>query len=140
MCKTRQLELFVFEEIVYKGNQGKTCNKCNEFLPLSAFSNHSGSNYLRPECKKCNNKLSKRRNKLRAENQPPDKDYKCPICLRTEVEVSGKGNSKNGPWVVDHCHTTGEFRGWLCHPCNRGIGCFDDDTEMLNRVIRYLKK
>ena len=34
-------------------------------LPLSSFSVSSGANFLRPECKKCNNDLSKVRNRLR---------------------------------------------------------------------------
>src|SRR5262245_54201848 len=27
----------------------------------------------------------------------------------------------------DHCHETGEFRGWLCNLCNTGIGKLGDN-------------
>ena len=117
----------------------KLCNKCNTLLPLSNFSAHSGGNYLRPECKKCNNELSKIRNYLRAIHGEPTKNYRCPICLGSEEDVKGKGNTKNGSWVLDHCHETESFRGWLCHKCNRALGGFDDNIDILNRAINYLK-
>lgn len=39
---------------------------------------------------------------------------------------------------VDHCHKTGLRRGLLCSHCNRGIGCFFDDTEIMKKAIDYL--
>lgn len=117
----------------------KVCNKCHQELPIDNFSMHSGSNYRRPECKKCNNVLSRDRKKLRDENPLPDDDYVCPICGRSASECVGEGNSKNGPWVLDHCHSSKEFRGWLCHKCNRAIGCFNDDPELLISALKYLE-
>jgi hypothetical protein len=38
----------------------------------------------------------------------------------------------------DHCHRTKQFRGWLCGECNRGIGMFKDDINLLARAIVYL--
>ena len=89
-------QLNLFDSIVEKKGATKICNKCNKNLPLTSFSSHSGANYLRPECKKCNNKLSKIRLELKAKYGNPPKDYKCPICSKTEEEVAGKGNNKNG--------------------------------------------
>jgi len=40
----------------------------------------------------------------------------------------------------DHCHDSGEFRGWLCVQCNVGIGALGDTEEGLMRAIAYLKK
>lgn len=56
---------------------------------------------------------------------------RCEICGCTEEE---NGRSL----ALDHCHSTGRFRGWLCQVCNHGIGHFRDSPELLNRAIRYL--
>lgn len=40
----------------------------------------------------------------------------------------------------DHCHKKKEFRGWLCHGCNIGLGMFKDSPKLLMRAIQYLKK
>lgn len=40
---------------------------------------------------------------------------------RPEVcELCGNPGSKLGI-MFDHCHQTGQFRGWLCHGCNAGL-------------------
>ena len=116
----------------------KLCNKCNRNLPINNFNFASGGNYLRSECKQCNNALRRVREGLREKHGMPDDNHICPICLGTKEEVSGQGNNKNGPWVLDHCHETESFRGWLCHKCNRSLGGFNDDKEYLRRAIEYL--
>ena len=63
----------------------------------------------------------------------------CSKCDQDEEQVKGKGNTKNGSWVLDHCHETETFRGWLCHKCNRALGGFDDCIEILGRAITYLE-
>ena len=122
------------------GNGERTCSKCNQLLPLSAYSTSNGASYLRAECRACNNKLQIVRKRLHEKYGKAPENYTCPICLGTEEDVKGKGNTKNGSWVLDHCHETEQFRGWLCHKCNRALGGFDDDEEMLLRAITYLKE
>lgn len=39
---------------------------------------------------------------------------------------------------LDHDHSTGAFRGWLCETCNLGLGQFRDDPTLLARAIEYL--
>jgi len=41
---------------------------------------------------------------------------------------------------VDHCHITGQFRGWICKNCNTGLGKFFDDSKFLIKAIEYLHK
>ena len=135
-----QLELFETPENGDLGaGEGKVCSKCNEYLPLSYFSMTSGGNYLRPECRPCNRYLHYVRDLLRKQYGMPPKGYLCPICNQDEQQVRGKGNTKNGSWVLDHCHETETCRGWLCHKCNRALGGFDDCIEILSRAITYLE-
>ena len=68
----------------------------------------------------------------------PQEGYHCPICKGSEEDVKGRGNTKNGSWVLDHDHEQETFRGWLCHKCNRALGGFDDDTDKLTAAIEYL--
>jgi hypothetical protein len=133
-----QLDLFSTMSPSIKDGDTKTCNKCNLTLHVSSFSSHSGANYLRPECRKCNAELSKVRNSLRSSTTPPADDHVCPICLLDAKQTAGKGNKRNGSWVLDHSHTTDTARGWLCHRCNRAIGSFGDDVDIMKRAIRYL--
>lgn len=124
--------VFGIEEV-----ESKVCTKCNENLPLSEYSPSNGGNYLRSECKSCAKKLAKQIEGYKC--IPVPDDYKCPICLGTEEECRGLGGKKVGTWCVDHNHNTGEFRGWLCHSCNRTIGNFHEDTAKMRRAIEYLE-
>jgi len=60
-------------------------------------------------------------------------NYKCAIC-GNEDEVEGR------KLAIDHCHTTGKVRGLLCGKCNRGLGLFYDNQELLSNAIKYLTK
>jgi len=56
-------------------------------------------------------------------------DHVCEICGR-----------KDGLFRIDHDHKTGLVRGLLCHKCNIGLGCFDDNLELLKSAISYLEE
>lgn len=52
------------------------------------------------------------------------------------------GATSPGPvafFHVDHNHSTGAVRGLLCHLCNLGIGCLQDDPRLIERAARYVR-
>jgi len=40
---------------------------------------------------------------------------------------------------IDHDHITGLVRGLLCQKCNTGIGKFEDNPDLVERALYYLK-
>lgn len=42
--------------------------------------------------------------------------------------------------VIDHCHATGKVRKLLCHNCNRALGLFKDDVEVLRKAASYIEE
>lgn len=135
-----QLDLIETEKSIDPSLETKICSKCNEELPVTSFTFVGGQGYRRTECKKCASRLQKEREFLKATTEPPPKNYKCPICKRSEKECAGKGGLKSTTWVLDHNHKSGKFRGWLCHDCNRAIGCFKDDANLLKNALEYMSK
>jgi len=41
---------------------------------------------------------------------------------------------------IDHDHKTGNIRGILCRSCNKGLGHFFDNIDILKGAIFYLEK
>lgn len=62
---------------------------------------------------------------------------RCNLCGLTAEEV-GLGRVKR--LHIDHCHATGKVRGLLCIKCNTGLGCFNDDLDLLRAAGRYLRR
>lgn len=57
-------------------------------------------------------------------------DGSCDLC----------GESGDGRWEnlsIDHCHDTQAFRGLLCSKCNRGLGFFRDNPDLLKLAAEY---
>lgn len=130
----------------------KKCNLCKLIKPIGDYYKCSAvKSGLRGDCKACcnanrvarrkNNKGYERERKLQAnygmsiqdyEEMLEAQDHRCMICRRH------KSNFQKG-LVVDHCHKIGHVRALLCGPCNKGLGLFRDDPELLKKCIRYLE-
>lgn len=60
-----------------------------------------------------------------------DEPRYCEIC----------GDDRGGKHLhSDHDHGTNTWRGWLCGPCNRGLGLLKDNTVVLLNAVEYLRK
>lgn len=58
-------------------------------------------------------------------------DGKCKIC---GISPSQGEKGLN----LDHCHKTGNFRGWLCQNCNFAVGAVKDSSEIARKMSDYL--
>jgi len=65
------------------------------------------------------------------------KDYWELVALQGGVcAICNKSDGKK--LHIDHDHETKVVRGLLCGNCNRGLGLFKEDLEILNRAREYL--
>tara|TARA_R110002074_G_scaffold214746_1_gene384553 strand:+ start:23 stop:397 length:375 start_codon:yes stop_codon:yes gene_type:complete len=109
--------------------ENRTCKKCGKEYLLTDFpiNNTLASGILRKHtCKYCRAHQSRVRAKLHRENKRPE-SITCPVC-----------ESHTHRPVMDHCHKTDTFRGWICNDCNNALGKFNDSVAMLKKAIEYL--
>ena len=109
--------------------KSKRCKTCGEVKLDSEFVKADGRHRAtRNRCKVCHNHQHQIRKELKKENPVPPPGH-CQIC----------GNYTD-KWVLDHCHTGLTFRGYICTSCNSGIGLLQDDPDILERALNYIKK
>lgn len=72
------------------------------------------------------------------EQMKKDQDYKCYLC-HGEGFLIGK-NNHNEKLAVDHDHNTGKVRKLLCHNCNRALGLFKDNPELMRKAALYVEE
>ena len=123
------------------------CIKCNTEQPIEQFNrmkykndNKDKPTEIKRTCRTCIRNQSNLVAQLRRENPYPNEDYKCPICDRDIEEIGKYNQPRLQNWVLDHCHETGTFRGWLCHHCNVGLGGFKDSLTRLKKAVEYMTK
>lgn len=61
----------------------------------------------------------------------------CAICGQPE-RAPDKASGKTKDLAIDHCHKTGAIRALLCSNCNRALGLFNDDPELLAKARSYV--
>jgi len=115
------------------------CIKCGITQDIANYSVMS-SGEIKRTCKSCKSGHQKVIAKLRKQVPYPDEDYTCPICTRNIQEIGRHGQKSLQTWVLDHCHESETFRGWICKPCNTGIGQLQDNPDNAHRAFEYLIK
>ena len=68
-------------------------------------------------------------NRLKKQYNVPALGAACEICGARHLRL-----------CLDHDHASEEKRGFLCAPCNKGIGMLQDDPEILEKAIEYLRR
>ena len=115
-----------------------TCKVCEITQPVHNFE-ITATGEIKRKCKSCKNGQMKVLRKLRKENPYPNKDYHCPVCKRHMDEVNKYKQPMLKSWVLDHCHLTDTFRGWICQNCNAGLGGFRDNSQTVLSAHKYLE-
>ena len=109
----------------------RVCRRFGEFYPSEKFKitsrKLSGNIYYKSTCANCIAEETSTTRALRKLHQPPN-DAPCECC----------GHLSR--LFLDHCHSTGGFRGYLCQQCNVGLGNLGDNQAGLLRAIRYFCK
>lgn len=160
----QQKSAYVYSNTVYVDqvvtDTHKSCTTCREIKPFVDFhkdkKNTKGKG-LCYVCKSCANaksrtlhrsrgqdvqyKLNKKSSHIKStygislteyNDKLTSQNFKCGIC---STHLHGVNNDTH----LDHDHSTGKLRAFLCGNCNRGLGSFKDNKEFLMEAIHYLE-
>jgi hypothetical protein len=147
-CQHEQpIEMYVIQQQYYKlrtcdmcrnpDNYGhKYCSVCNELKSVERYDKRldSPNRRYKASCRDC---VSQYQREYRAktrygttheilEAMKDNQNRSCAICFDTTK------------LVIDHNHDTGEVRAILCDLCNRGLGYFKDNPQLLVAASNYL--
>lgn len=145
-----------YRALWYNDEGLRRCCTCNEYKELDAFYNDKkGAHGKSYSCKPCVKIAHDKLYRTKPESYKRKKEYDTNnYFLKTygitskdrDLMVSAQGgkcaicNNKTKYMHVDHCHTTGTIREILCANCNKGIGHFQEDIEIMKSAIDYLVK
>jgi len=118
-------------DISEKDKDVQKCHYCKKTLPHTKFDiNPTAASNRDHRCKECKRTYTRGLRRLKkAMKYVSSKASRCEICGI---------NSSERMIVLDHCHSSERFRGWLCTKCNKGIGQLGDNIEGLRKAMLYL--
>lgn len=139
----------VLENILLFEKGLRKCGTCNQVKSIAYFGiNKYTSHGINTTCKTCR-RVRNRLIKLKlyyniTADQLQDlfnlQEGLCAICHSKISLFARKTNNLTIPQaVIDHCHETDKIRGLLCNNCNRAIGLFQDNIQILISAAKYLK-
>lgn len=108
--------------------KSKICHLCYNISEYNVISNEPVS-VSRKSYLKCKYDLTPSEYNIKLKDQY----CRCAICEEFQLDPTKK-------LFVDHCHTSGEVRGLLCHRCNAALGLLREDKEIAIRLINYIDK
>ena len=115
----------------------KQCTRCKVEKPLTKeyFPSHNKTKSgFDSWCKEC--RSSYRSNTRRGMYRSMISDEHLKDIIETVKQCVICGAEED--LVVDHCHKTNVIRGMLCNHCNKGLGHFRDDPDLLEFARIYL--
>lgn len=133
--------------------QSKVCGACKERKPFEQYVRYRKATDGRfSQCKACcletehqeKVKAARRDSHLKTRYGITSAEFDvmleeqkgcCAICKADDPAPARKGTYS---FAVDHDHQTQEVRGLLCNNCNKGLGNFQDNHELLIKAARYL--
>jgi hypothetical protein len=120
----------------FKGRQKKECPSCGkEFIPRTIRQTFCSTGCQKEKTMDSYYKKRYGISEQEKKKMVKERGSKCDICGTQGFKM----NPLTGKLVVDHCHSSGTVRGILCHNCNRALGLFKDDPEILEKAIHYLQ-
>lgn len=117
----------------FKDKECKTC--------LQVFTPTNPCNiYCSPQCKGKNSYYKRQYGITDADlaKMKEEQDNKCFLC-GSEGFLMDKDKHVE-KLAVDHCHDTGKVRKLLCHNCNRALGLFKDNPDILRKAANYIEE
>ena len=117
-------------KIVGKETDTRECKRCYKNFLLKAYTTAAlradGAYYLQKACRQCESIIRKERREI--QKSAPPKPEHCECCHKKTEKLQG-----------DHIHETLIFRGWLCVPCNTGMGKLGDSIEGILQAAIYVE-
>ena len=141
---TRRYDTPEEEIIEHAAKNSKICSKCDVEKCLLDFSlntcsscgfDQDGFRLRRNDCKVCQSASRKGQNEAKKWAKERGIPYKAP-----KGTCCAKCKASDRKLVFDHDHERNVFRGYLCDPCNRGMGLLGDGIEGLLEAVNYINQ
>jgi hypothetical protein len=113
------------------------CTRCKEEKPETSefFPLHNKkANGLDSWCRDCRNSYRSEIRRGHYRDMIDDASLKHIIATTMQCTICGD----EGDLVIDHDHQKNEIRGMLCNRCNKGLGLFRDNADLLEYARIYI--